>query len=85
MSDEPNPNSHNHLPCLCDGCPNTRHSRVNPYCYDCRAAYQKAIRVTRGGSYVTDPLSTDKRLGRPWRPIDEKVQYFINKINNRKK
>lgn len=77
-----NPNGHTHLLCSREGCTTNRHSRVNQYCKKHRAAYQKALRIVKK-SYVTDPESEDKRKGRPWRPMDEDVAYFINKITNK--
>lgn len=70
--------------CLFDGCEDDRRSNGNPYCKKHRSAYQKAIRMTRDGSYVTDPYATDaKRSGRPFRPVDNDVIYFMNKINGK--
>lgn len=71
--------------CLREGCTTPRHSKNNQYCKKHRAAYQKALRLKRSGSYVNDPdTSADKpRTGRPFRPVDANVLYFLNKINGK--
>ena len=70
--------------CLRDGCEDDRRSNGNPYCKKHRSAYQKAIRLKKDGSYINDPYATDvKRSGRPFRPVDDDVIYFLNKINGK--
>ena len=67
--------------CHRDGCSNLRHSpHNNPYCKGCRAAYQKALRITRGQD--PDPRLVDGKptRGRPKRSIDQLVEQFLEKI-----
>ena len=68
--------------CYRDGCDNSRHSDINPYCKSCRSAYQKALRIKRG----QDPDYFKKENGkfpngRPKRSIEEPIiQQFLSKI-----
>ena len=77
--------------CLREGCEDDRRSNGNPYCKKHRSAYQKAIRLKKEGSYINDPyepiVRVDgvqvRRSGRPFRPVDDDVIYFLNKINGK--
>lgn len=69
--------------CLREGCTTPRHSKNNQYCKKHRAAYQKALRLNRSGSYVNDPDTSASKphSGRPFRLVDADVLYFMKRIN----